>query len=199
MKFEYVGIFMPKRKDETMKKKIICTAMAVTILLTQTASAAPWQMRRNQFIFDNEIGFIGNVTLQFASDGGSFIRPITKRYGESINLESYVPTKYGYTFVGWFTDPRTKQNQVTTFKFTKPDVLYAKWQPNPQEPINQKYEIMAKDTCYLTDEETKIRNEIIEEKNKAYIDGFGYVAPSKTQTIIVDSDGDINKMVGEMT
>ena len=57
---------------------------------------------------------------------------------------------------------------------------------------------MAKDTCYLTDEETKIRNEIIEGKNKTYIDGFGYAAPSKTKTIIVDSDGDINKMVGTM-
>ena len=181
-----------------MKKKIICTAMAVTILLTQTASAAPWQIRRNQLIFDSEIGFLGNITLQFASDGGSFIRPITKRYGESISLESYIPTKYGYTFKGWFTDPRTKQNQVTTFKFTKPDVLYAKWEKNPEEPVNPNNEIMAKDTCYLTDEETKIRNEIIGEKNKAYIEGFGYVAPSKTQTIIVDSDGDINKMVGTM-
>ncbi len=181
-----------------MKKKVLCTAMAVTILLTQTVSAAPWQMRRNQLIFDSEIGFFGKVTLQFASDGGSFIRPITKRYGESINLECYVPTKYGYTFKGWFTDPRTKQNQVTTFKFTKPDVLYAKWQPDPQEPVNPNDEIMAKDTCYLTDEETKIRNEIIEEKNKTYIEGFGYVAPSKTQTITVDSDGDINKMVGTM-
>ena len=181
-----------------MKKKVLCMAMAVTILLTQTASAAPWQMRRNQLIFDSEIGFFGNVTLQFASDGGSFIRPMTKKYGESISLESYVPTKYGYTFKGWFTDPRTKQNQVTTFKFTKPDVLYAKWQPNPQEPVNPNDEIMAKDTCYLTDEETKIRHEIIGEKNKAYIEGFGYVAPAKTKTIIVDSDGDINKMVGTM-
>ena len=181
-----------------MKKKVLCTAMAVTILLTQTASAAPWQMRRNQLIFDSEIGFIGNVTLTFASDGGSFIRSITKRYGESLCLESYIPTKYGYTFKGWFTDPRTKQNQVTTFKFTKPDVLYAKWEKNSEEPINPNDEIMAKDTCYLTDEETKIRNEIIEGKNKAYIDGFGYVAPSKTKTIIVDSDGDINKMVGTM-
>ncbi|MBQ2967776.1 MAG: InlB B-repeat-containing protein [Clostridia bacterium] len=36
--------------------------------------------------------------------------PITKRYGESISIESYIPTKYGYTFKGWFTDPRTKQN-----------------------------------------------------------------------------------------
>ena len=43
-----------------------------------------------------------------------------------------------------------------------------------------------------------MRNEIIEEQNKAYIEGFGYVAPAKTKTIIVDSDGDINKMVGEM-
>ena len=57
---------------------------------------------------------------------------------------------------------------------------------------------MSKDTCYLTDEETKIRNEITEEKHKTYIEGFGYVAPSKTKTIIVASDGDINKMVGTM-
>ena len=181
-----------------MKKKVLCTVMAVTILLIQTASAAPWQWHRNELIYDSEIGFFGNVTLTFASDGGSFIRPITKRYSESISLESYVPTKYGYTFKGWFTDPRTKQNQVITFKFIKPDVLYAKWQLNPQEPVNPNDEIMAKDTCYLTDEETKIRNEIIQEKNKAYIEGFGYVAPSKTKTIIVDSDGDINKMVGTM-
>ena len=181
-----------------MKKKVLCTAMAVTILLTQTASAAPWQMRRNQFIFDSEIGFFGNVTLQFASDGGSFIRPVTKRYGESISLESYVPTKYGYTFKGWFTDPRTKQNQVTTFKFTKPDVLYAKWERNENEIINPDDAIMAKDTCYLTDEETAKRNKIIKEKNKNYIDGFVYVAPSKTITTIVGSDGDINKMVGIM-
>lgn len=77
-------------------------------------------------------------------------------------------------------------------------MVYAKWEKNPAEPINPNDEIMSKDTCYLTDEETKIRNEIIEEKNKAYIEGFGYTAPSKTKPIIVDSDGDINKMVGAM-
>ena len=199
MKFEYVGIFIPKMKGaELMKKRIICTALAATMLLSTTASAAPWWLDKYRVTFDNELGIVGNVTLTFASDGGSFIRPITKRYGESISLENYVPTKYGYTFKGWFTDPRTKQNQVTTFKFTKPDVLYAKWEPNPQEPVNPNDEIMSKDTCYLTDEETKIRNEITEEKHKIYIEGFGYVAPSKTKTIIVASDGDINKMVGTM-
>ncbi len=187
-------------RKKFMKKKVLCTALAVTMLLTTTASATakPWWLSKYRVTFDNELGIVGNVTLQFASDGGSFIRPITKRYGESISLESYVPTKYGYTFKGWFTDPRTKQNQVTTFKFTKPDVLYAKWAKNPEEPVNPNDEIMSKDTWYLTDEETKIRNEIIEEKNKAYIEGFGYVAPSKTKIIIADSDGDINKMVGTM-
>ena len=181
-----------------MKKKVLCTALAAMMLMTTTASAEPWWLSKYRVTFDNELGIMGNVTLTFASDGGSFIRPITKQYGESLSLESYVPTKYGYTFKGWFTDPRTKQNQVTTFKFTKPDVLYAKWEKNLEEPINPNDEIMAKDTCYLTDEETAKRNKIIEEKNKNYIDGFGYVVPSKTQTIIVDSDGDINKMVGIM-
>ena len=184
-------------RTKFMKKKVLCTALATMMLMTTTASAEPWWLSKYRVTFDNELGIVGNVTLTFASDGGSFIRPITKRYGESISLESYVPTKYGYTFKGWFTDPRTKQNQVTTFKFTKPDVLYAKWEKNPEEPINPNDKIMAKDTCYLTDEETKIRNEIIKEQNKAYIDGFGYVAPSKTKTIIVDSDGDINKIVGK--
>ena len=195
-----MSVFLcPKGKEEIMKKKIICVALVTTMLLsTATASAAPLWLSKYRVTFDNELGIVGDVTLTFASDGGSFIRPITKRYGESINLESYVPTKYGYTFKGWFTDPRTKQNQVTTFKFTKPDVLYAKWEKNPEESINPKAEIMAKDTCYLTDEETKIRNEIIEEKNKAYVEGFGYVTPAITKTIIIDSDGDVNKMVGTM-
>ena len=90
-----------------MKKKVLCTALAVTMLLTTTASATakPWWLSKYRVTFDNELGIVGNVTLTFASDGGSFIRPITKRYGESIGLESYVPTKYGYTFMGWFTDP----------------------------------------------------------------------------------------------
>ena len=74
-----------------MKKKVLCTALAVTMLLTTTSAIAkPWWLSKYRVTFDNELGIVGNVTLQFASDGGSFIRSITKRYGESINLESYV-------------------------------------------------------------------------------------------------------------
>ncbi|MBE7040736.1 MAG: hypothetical protein E7400_02080 [Ruminococcaceae bacterium] len=183
-------------RKNVMKKKIVCATLAVTMLISTSVSAEPWWLGKYRVTFDNELGIVGDVTLQFASDGGSFIRPVTKRYGETISLERYVPTKYGYTFAGWFTDPRTKVNRVTTFTFTKPDVVYAKWEKNPEEPIHPNDEIMTKDTCYLTDEETKIRNEII--KEKAYIEGFGYAAPSKTKTIVASSDGDINKMVGTM-
>ena len=179
-----------------MKKKVLCTAMTVTILLTQTASAVPWQISQNQIVFDNELGIRGFCTLRFATETGSYIRPVTKLYGSKISLEEYVPTRDGYTFEGWFTDPRTKQNQVTEFTFTKHDTVYAKWHRNSSE-ISIK-EIMQKDQIYLTDEEQKIRTEYIKEQNKAYIEGFGYVAQSKTKTIIVDSDGDINKMVGTM-
>jgi len=185
-------------RKNVMKKKIVCATLAVTMLISTSVSAEPWWLGKYRITFDNELGIVGDVTLQFASDGGSFIRPVTKRYGEKISLENYVPTQYGYTFAGWFTDPRTKQNQVTTFTFTKPNVLYAKWEKNENEIISIEDEIMSKDTCYLSDEEIKIRNEIIKEQNKAYIDGFGYAAPSKTKTIIVDSDGNINKMIGAM-
>lgn len=181
-----------------MKKKILCTALALTMVLSTTTSAKPWRRNKYQVVFDNELGVMGDVTLMFASDGGSFIRPITMRYGESISLKNYVPTKYGYTFAGWYSDPRTKKNQVTTFKFLKPDVVYAKWVRNENELIKPNDEIMSKDTCYLTDEEMKIRIQIIKNKNKAYIEGFGYVSPSKTKTIIADSEGDINKTVGTM-
>ena len=200
----FCGMFvLPKgnqnnERKNVMKKKIVCVVLVVMMLLSTTVSAEPWWLGKYRVTFDNELGIVGNLTLRFASDGGSFIRPITKRYGESISLESYVPTKYGYTFKGWYADPRTKQNQVTTFKFTKPDVVYAKWEINESEIINPNDEIMSKDTCYLTDEETAKRTEIIEEKNKVYIDGFGYALPAKTKTIIVDSDGDINKIVGTM-
>ena len=57
-----------------MKKKVLCTALAVTMLLTTTASATakPWWISKYRVTFDNELGIMGYVTLHFASDGGSF-------------------------------------------------------------------------------------------------------------------------------
>ena len=114
-------------------------------------------------------------------------------------INSFIEDVYkrqGYTFEGLFTDPRTKQNQVTEFTFNRNDVVYAKWHKIEKETTID--EIIQKDNCYLTDEEQKIKTEYIKGQNKAYIDEFDHVAPSETKVIIVDSGGDINKQVGEM-
>lgn len=38
-----------------------------------------------------------------------------------------MPTKSGYIFDGWYSDPRTKQNQVKKVVLTENIVVYAKW------------------------------------------------------------------------
>ena len=45
-----------------MKKKVLCTALAVTMLLTTTASATakPWWLSKYRVIFDNELGMVGD-------------------------------------------------------------------------------------------------------------------------------------------
>ena len=78
-----------------MKKKILCTALIAVMLLSQTASAASWRIIRNQIVFDNELGIKGFCTLWFATETGSFIKPVTRLYGTKISLEEYVPTREG--------------------------------------------------------------------------------------------------------
>ena len=48
-----------------MKKNVLCTALAVTMMLTTTASATakPWWLSKYRVTFDNELGIVGNVTL----------------------------------------------------------------------------------------------------------------------------------------
>ncbi len=79
--------------------------------------------------------------LTFATDGGSFIKALEKPIGEYVSLESYVPTKEGYIFDGWYSDPQTKENRVYGVTLYGNEVVYAKWiddgTPKPQkaEPI----------------------------------------------------------------
>ncbi len=64
-----------------MKKKVLCTALAVTMLLTTTASATakPWCLSKYRVTFDNEHGIVGNVSLTFALDGVRSKSPCLKR------------------------------------------------------------------------------------------------------------------------
>ncbi len=68
--------------------------------------------------------------VTFATDGGSFIRRLELKTGTEVNLENYMPTKDGYDFLGWYSDPRTKQEQVTKITLNENIVVYAKWISN---------------------------------------------------------------------
>ena len=68
-----------------------------------------------------------NRYLTFATDGGSFIKAVEAPAGTEIDVTKYVPTKSGYIFDGWYSDPRTKQNQVENVCLTENIVVYAKW------------------------------------------------------------------------
>lgn len=72
----------------------------------------------------------GTRTLTFATEDGSYIEPVIKPLGTTISLAEFIPTRYGYDFDGWYSDPQTKENRVTEFTFNESDTVYAKWIPN---------------------------------------------------------------------
>ena len=99
----------------------------------------------------------GTRTLNFAAEDGSYIRPQTVEYGSVINLGSYIPTRNGYTFEGWYLDPQTKENKVTDIEMTEDETVYAKWSLTKNTNNGYKYT----DSVYMTDEEIKARTEAI--------------------------------------
>lgn len=101
---------------------------------------------------------VGERTLTFASDGGSYIKPITEKHGTTINLETYIPTKDGYIFEGWFSDPREKQEQVREFAFYENGVVYARW-INTDESYRPSLDFKV-DAIYLTDDQIAERNAV---------------------------------------
>lgn len=71
------------------------------------------------------------TTITFVSNGGTSVPNITDSYGKLID-EPTIPTRIGYTFVGWFIDNNTF-NTKQEFPLSMPEddlVLYAKWEIN---------------------------------------------------------------------
>ena len=79
--------------------------------------------------------------LTFATDGGSFIQAVKAPTGTEIDITKYVPTKSGYIFDGWYSDPRTKQNQVKNVILTENIAVYAKWIDDGTPKQNNNYVI----------------------------------------------------------
>lgn len=108
-----------------MLKKVLCLLFALLVTFSGISSFA-------EGINDElPIGYWSiaypHRYVIFASDGGSYIRPLRLITGSTVDISKYIPEKEGYLFDGWYSDPRTKENEVTEIKLDANYVVYAKW------------------------------------------------------------------------
>jgi len=67
--------------------------------------------------------------LNFSTNGGAAIDPITLPTGTTVQLSQYIPLRDGYEFVGWCRDEALTRT-ITKVQVIDPNtVVYAKWSP----------------------------------------------------------------------
>ena len=88
-------------------------------------------------------------TLHFETNGGSAITDMREANNTRISLTKYVPTRHGYTFIGWYSD-HNLTNQVSEFSLTKNMTVYAGWRAdeNPDIVVNPFTDVSEKDWFY---------------------------------------------------
>lgn len=69
---------------------------------------------------------VNYYTLRFETGGGSAIPGVRETYNTYIDLTKYVPTRHGYTFVGWYSE-QSLVNKVSDIYLTGNMTVYAGW------------------------------------------------------------------------
>ena len=69
---------------------------------------------------------VNYYTLRFETGGGSAIPDVRETYNTYIDLTKYVPTRHGYTFVGWYSE-QSLVNKVSDIYLTGDRTVYAGW------------------------------------------------------------------------
>ena len=69
---------------------------------------------------------VNYYTLRFETGGGSAIPDVRETYNTYIDLSKYVPTRHGYTFVGWYSE-QSLVNKVSDIYLTGDRTVYAGW------------------------------------------------------------------------
>ena len=69
---------------------------------------------------------VNYYTLRFETGGGSAIPGVRETYNTYIDLTKYVPTRHGYTFVGWYSE-QSLVNKVSNIYLTGDRTVYAGW------------------------------------------------------------------------
>ena len=69
---------------------------------------------------------VNYYTLRFETGGGSAIPGVRETYNTYMDLTKYVPTRHGYTFVGWYSE-QSLVNKVSDLYLTGDRTVYAGW------------------------------------------------------------------------
>ena len=70
-----------------------------------------------------------HYTLNYESNGGTYVDYQTGLYGETIDVTKTEPTRVGYDFKGWYTDEALTKTAGDTVTLKDNTTLYAKWEP----------------------------------------------------------------------
>ena len=130
-------------------------------------------------------------TLHFETNGGSAITDMREENNTRISLTKYVPTRHGYTFIGWYSD-HNLTNQVSEVSLTKNMTVYAGWRAdeNPDTVVNPFTDVSEKDWFY-NDAMFVYKNGLMLGTSKTLFGPHGTVTRGMMATILWRMEGSL--------
>ena len=130
-------------------------------------------------------------TLHFETNGGSAITDMREANNTHISLTKYVPTRHGYTFIGWYSD-HNLTNQVSEVSLTKNMTVYAGWRAdeNPDIVVNPFTDVSEKDWFY-NDAMFVYKNGLMLGTSKTLFSPHGTVTRGMMATILWRMEGSL--------
>ena len=130
-------------------------------------------------------------TLHFETNGGSAITDMREANNTLISLTKYVPTRHGYTFIGWYSD-HNLTNQVSEVSLTKNMTVYAGWRAdeNPDIVVNPFTDVSEKDWFY-NDAMFVYKNGLMLGTSKTLFSPHGTVTRGMMATILWRMEGSL--------
>ena len=130
-------------------------------------------------------------TLHFETNGGSAITDMREANNTHISLTKYVPTRQGYTFIGWYSD-HSLTNQISEVSLTKNMTVYAGWRAdeNPDIVVNPFTDVSEKDWFY-NDAMFVYKNGLMLGTSKTLFSPHGTVTRGMMATILWRMEGSL--------
>ena len=130
-------------------------------------------------------------TLHFETNGGSAITDMREANNTRISLTKYVPTRHGYTFIGWYSD-QSLTNQISEVSLTKNMTVYAGWRADetPDTVANPFTDASEKEWFY-NDTMFAYKNGLMLGTSKTLFSPHGTVTRGMMATILWRMEGSL--------